>query len=307
MNFTCPVCKKSDTRFFAKGWDSEYKSVSEKFDYYYCNNCPVIFLPNPPVNRLQEIYPSTYYAFEDEGNNFSVLGKVKHVLEKRFFHRLLSGVPGEQLSVLDIGGGSGWLLETVKAAESRIAKTAIVDPGLSSKLLAEKRGHIFYGERIEDFKANEQFDFILLLNLIEHVADPELVMRKLQSLVKPNGLILVKTPNIDTIDLYLFKNHNWGGLHCPRHWVLFNKESLTALANQCELEVASAIYTQGSTQWTASILGWLSDEGLITVTRERPMHHHWLYKPLVAVMAIFDFARLPFSKTTQMFFVLKSI
>src|SRR3989344_6057463 len=164
----CPICKKTETTFFAKGWDAEYKSSNEKFDYSSCRNCPVIFLPTPPVNRLNEIYPSSYYAFEDEGN-FSVLGRVKRFLEKRFFRKILKKVPGERLSVLDIGGGSGWMLETLKAVENRIVKTAIIDIGQSARPLAESRGHYFYGGRIEDFKREEQFDFILLLNLIEHV------------------------------------------------------------------------------------------------------------------------------------------
>jgi|SRR3989344_2007959 len=300
----CPICKKTETTFFAKGWDAEYKSSNEKFDYYYCRNCPVIFLPNPPVNRLNEIYPSSYYAFEDEGN-FSVLGRVKRFLEKRFFRKILKKVPGERLSVLDIGGGSGWMLETLKAVESRVNKTSIVDIGQSAKSLAEKRGHIFWGERIEDFQTSEKFDFILLLNLIEHLENPELVMTKLRSLINPSGLILIKTPNIDTLDRHLFKNHNWGGLHCPRHWVLFNQKSLLDLAAHCGLKTVSVIYTQGAPQWTPGILGWFSDRGLIKVTKERPMHRHWLYKPLMALTAAFDFIRLPFSKTAQMFFILK--
>lgn len=304
MNPFCPVCKKTDTHFFAQGWDAEYKSTEEKFDYHYCRVCPVIFLPHPPVDRLEEIYPPSYYAFENEGN-FSALGRMKRFLEKRLFRRLLKSIPGDRLAALDVGGGSGWMLETVKKADSRVLRTAVVDPGLSGRSLAEKRGHAFYGRRIEDFMGNEQFDFVLLLNLIEHVEDPELVMKKLRWLIKPTGLILIKTPNIDSFDRNFFKNHNWGGLHCPRHWVLFNKESLSALAERCGLKVVSTTYTQGAPQWTASILGWLSDQRWIKVSKEYPMHRHWLYKPLIALTAAFDFFRSPFSKTAQMFFVLR--
>ena len=105
----------------------------------------------------------------------------------------------------------------------------------------------------------------------------------------------------DTLDCRLFQAHNWGGFHCPRHWVLFNQRGLRDLARRCGLECVWARYTQGAPQWTNSILGWLADRGMLAVTRARPMHLHPLHAPLLAFTAAFDFARLPFMPTAQMF------
>ncbi len=299
----CPICKNANTHFFTHGWDSEYRTLERKFQYYYCNNCPVIFLKDPPVDRLEEIYPPTYYSFSDGGLRF--LRRIKSFLEIRMFRNILKNISGDNLSVLDIGGGIGDLLSLVKASDSRIKETHVVDFAESARKAAERQGHVFHSQRIEDYKAGRNFDLILLINLLEHVSDPRLIMEKLREIVSPRGLIVIKTPNIDTVDRYFFRNHNWGGLHCPRHWVLFSKSSLCLLAKECGLDVVSFSYTQGAPQWTASILGFLADKDLISISAIRPMHLHPLFGPVAAFTAAFDFLRLPFSKTAQVFCVLK--
>jgi len=300
----CPVCKSSNTRFFATGWDSEYHSIKGKFEYDSCGDCSAVFLNPPPVDRLKEIYPQNYYSFSHELNH-SLLHKIKHYLEVRMLRKLLRSIPGKQLSALDVGGGNGWMLNTVRAAEARFTETHIVDIDPSARAAAEFDGHVFHCQQVEDYSTRKKFDFILLLNLLEHVAVPAALLNKLATLLSPNGLILIKTPNIDTLDRYIFQNNNWGGLHCPRHWVLFNTAGLLSLVRRCGFEVVSFSYTQGAPQWTASILGLLADQGMISITAQRPMHLHPLYGPITALTGAFDFVRLAFSATAQVFCVIR--
>src|SRR5262245_22077534 len=176
------------------------------------------------------------------------------------FRRLLRSVPGDSISVLDVGGGYGWMLNRVREAEPRVRETFVLDFDESLRRKAEEEGHGFYARRVEEFASERKFDFILMLNIIEHVADPLRVMRVISNVLSPGGAILVKTPNVDTIDRYIFQRHNWGGFHCPRHFVLFNKSNLTRLINHCGLEVERFSYTQGAAQWTSSILGALAQK-----------------------------------------------
>lgn len=299
----CPVCKSSNTRFFATGWDSEYHSIKGTFEYDSCDDCSVVFLNPPLVDRLKEIYPRNYYSFSDDVGH-SLLHRIKHRLEVRMLRKLLRSIPGEQLSALDVGGGNGWMLNTVRAADPRITETHIVDIDPSARPAAESDGHVFHCQLVEDYSTTKKFDCILLLNLLEHSAAPAAVLTKLATILSPKGLILIKTPNIDTLDRYLFQNHNWGGLHCPRHWVLFNTAGLLSLVRRCGLDVVSFSYTQGAPQWTASILGLLADKGVISITAKRPMHLHPLFGPIIALTGAFDFMRMPFSATAQVFCVI---
>ena len=297
----CPVCGGRRVTFFAHARDVEYYTTDKVFDYQQCATCGSVFLESPPVDRLRIIYPPNYYSYRVAPNSDSLLDRIKQRLDARLFRKLLQDIPGDTLSVLDVGGGSGWLLTLVRAVSSRVQSTHEVDLDENARSAAEAAGHVFHSCRIEDFSAKQKFDLILMLNLIEHVADPRSVLEAMRKLLSPNGLILIKTPNVNTLDCHIFRNHNWGGFHCPRHFVLFNQRSLLDLAQSCGLRASSIHYTQGAPQWACSILGWMGLKRWIRITPAEPLYTHKLYPVVCAVAAAFDLLRSPFMPTAQMF------
>jgi 2-polyprenyl-3-methyl-5-hydroxy-6-metoxy-1,4-benzoquinol methylase len=303
VSHICPVCQGASTSFFGKGWDSEYLTSTEKFDYYKCSNCAAIFLPNPPVDRLHVIYPSNYYAYQPATSD-GILQRIKQRLDGRLFRELLGQLSAPELGLLDVGGGSGWLATTLRKLSPRITATHIVDFDASAAEAARSAGHVFHAARIEDFVSDKKFDLIIMLNLIEHVLDPGAVLRALRSVAQENSFLLLKTPNTDNVDSNLFRNVNWGGFHCPRHWVLFDEKNLSRLAAEAGWRVEWVRYTQGAPQLTTTLMGYLHDKKLIHLSRERPMHEHWLYPATMGAMAAFDFLRMPFTKPSQMFMLL---
>src|SRR5262249_6444072 len=145
----------------------------------------------------------------------------------------------------------------------RVTETHEVDIDESAREAAEQAGHVFHCRRVEEFASEHKFDLIVMLNMIGHVAEPAVVLHAKRALLSEHGRILIKTPNTDTLDRILFQNHNWGGFHCPRHWVLFTREGFIGLAERSGLRCEWVRFTQGAPQWTASILGWLADRGVI--------------------------------------------
>ena len=295
----CLACRSPDVAHWATARDVEYASVADSFDYVRCADCGSLSIAHPPVDRLGEIYPESYYSFS--GGSRSLAERVKQRLDKRMFRKLFAGLPGKELAALDVGGGTGWLLSLAREVEPRLTHTAVVDIDAKAKPEAEALGHDFHLGRIEGFESGRKFDLILLLNLIEHVDDPVAVLAKMRSLLAPGGRILVKTPNHDSLDSRLFRNRSWGGLHAPRHWVLFTPESFARAAGSAGLAVERTSLTQGAPFWAVSILEWLSRRGLVRIDRARPMVRHPLFGPLLAGFAAFDLARRPFARTSQMF------
>ncbi len=306
MDDRCPVCGSSDAKAFAHAKDVEYRTDDRLYNYVRCKACESVYLMNPPKNELQRIYPANYYSFGDlEHPPF--LERIKAALERRLFRRILKRIPGSSLRVLDVGGGTGWLLTRMRRCDARISETHIVDINAQARPYASKAGHVYHLSAIEAFTSDLRFDSILMLNLIEHVADPVTVLRSLKALLAPGGVLLIKTPNVDTLDARLFRRWYWGGLHCPRHFVLFTRDSLIAAAERCGLRCERVWYTQGAPQWTCSVLGSLAAIHIISVSKEKPMYRHPLYAPLLAFFAAFDFVRTPFSKTAQMMAVFQSV
>lgn len=298
----CLACGANGPVLWASAEDVEYHTTSEPFAFYRCDACAALSIHPVPADRLGLIYPSSYYSYAEPGK--SLVHAVKSFLDRRFFRSILARVPGERLRALDVGGGAGWELSAVRSSDPRIQDSMVVDLDPNAAELAKANGHRYFCGRIEDFESDESFDLVLLLNVIEHVQDPVRVLEKVRALLSPGGVALLKTPNYDAFDARVFRHQSWAGYHCPRHWVLFTKESFTRAAERAGLGVRVAEYTQGAPFWAASTLAWLARRGLARVDRERPVVYHPLFQPLAALFAAFDFARRPFAKTSQMFFVL---
>jgi 2-polyprenyl-3-methyl-5-hydroxy-6-metoxy-1,4-benzoquinol methylase len=299
----CPVCGSTETRLFAHAKDVEYCTSPEEYTYLVCGQCGSVFLENPPVNQLEKIYPSNYYSYEPATRRASPVERAKEFLDARLFRKLIKEISARDVSVLDVGGGAGWLLSLARRVSPRVKATHELDINERARAAAESAGHVFHCCRVEDFSSTQSFDLILLLNLIEHVAAPEEVLKAMRGLLSAGGLILIKTPNVDTLDCRIFRHRNWGGFHCPRHFVLFNRKSLTELGGRCGLRVRAASYTQGAPQWTASILGWFAAKRWAHISAERPLYLHPLYPYLCAATAALDLLRSPFMRTAQMFLV----
>jgi len=214
-----------------------------------------------------------------------------------------SGVQAGQ-KVLDIGGGSGQQLDIARSADKRVAHTQIVDLDKKAKELAEQKGHAFSCGPVEKFNTDQQYDLIIMLNIIEHVQNPTAVLMQAKKLLNDHGRIIVKTPNWKSLDQKFFGSF-WTGYHCPRHWTLWNRKGFIDIVNRSELKVVRSWYTQGGTFWAASLLSLLNHLGIIHLDANRPVAWHPLYYPLAGFFAAFDFARLPFSKPSQMLFILR--
>lgn len=304
----CLACGSTNLSFWANAKDAEYLTTDETFKYYFCRDCQSLSIDPVPQDRLSLIYPSNYYSFSpaSEGNFLkSWLQGIKQELDKGLFKKVLSKISGDSINVLDVGGGVGWQLNLVREVDPRVKLTQVVDIDSKAALIAQSTGHQYYHGTIESFETTEKFDFIILLNLIEHVADPLSVLKKVGQLLSPNGYILIKTPNHQSLDATIFRHKDWAGYHCPRHWVIFTKNSFRRIVQEAGLRVAMFSYTQGAPFWAISILFWLAKKGWISITQERPAIYHPLFPVLSAVFAIFDFLRKPFASTSQMFFVLR--
>ena len=299
----CPLCRGGATNWHATARDVEYHTSDRGWDYFRCASCQTVFLEDPPMHDLATIYPSNYYSYGNGAKG--VVERIKAALDRRSFRKLLARVSGEQLSVLDVGGGTGSQASLLRDLDTRVCRTVVVDidPGAAEGARAD--GHEFVLSRIEDHEANDgTFDIVLLFNVIEHVARPDEVLARVRTMLSPRGVAVIQTPNVDALDARLLRHRNWGGYHCPRHWVLFTAEGLERLVRSTGLSPDTMRFTQGAPFWTVSVLGWMADHGLVRIDGTRPLPTHPMYGPLVGLFAAFDFVRRALGFRTSQIVVL---
>ena len=298
----CPVCQ-SPSQAWATTTDVEYRTSDEVWAYSRCVQCRTLFLDEPPADRLGEIYPPDYYSYDTER---SLAFRLKERLDRRTLRALCSRVGGDDLRLLDVGGGSGSMASIVRRIEPRVTESVVVDLDDRAAAPAEAAGHRFVTSRVEDFDEDEGFDVILMLNLVEHVSDPASVLAGVRRLTKPGGLVLVKTPNVESLDARVLRHRDWGGYHAPRHWVLFTPETFRSVAERAGFVVDRLSLTQGGPFWAVGIMSVLERRGLVRRKPGQAMVRHRLYGPLAAGFAAFDLVRARVgSRTSQMFVELR--
>ncbi|MBF8250052.1 MAG: Methyltranfer dom protein [Candidatus Levybacteria bacterium] len=105
----------------------------------------------------------------------------------------------EGKSVLEVGSGSGYGCYRL----SKVAKNIL---GVDNSEIAIKKSREKYKannleyicSKIENYTNEDKFDVILALQVLEHVKQPRIFLKKITSLMKKNGLLLITTPNKDT-------------------------------------------------------------------------------------------------------------
>jgi 2-polyprenyl-3-methyl-5-hydroxy-6-metoxy-1,4-benzoquinol methylase len=244
MKNCCPLCG-GKASFHAAASDIEYFTTTREFQFFHCESCDILFIVPMLADQLELIYPTNYYSFQ-QNSATNVVARIKEWLDSRMFSRVLRDIPGSTIDVLDIGGGTGWLLSILRGLDSRVSATHVVDIDAAAEPAALANGHNFHCGRIEDFRGEQKFDLVLMLNLIEHVARPDIVLQQVSRMLNPHGRILIKTPNFRALDARLFRHRSWAGYHCPRHFVLFSSRSLGRALDKAGLQIDQFTYTQGA-------------------------------------------------------------
>lgn len=105
--------------------------------------------------------------------------------------RQCSTIPNSS-RVLDIGSGSGAIGKALRAKGIHDIYAVEIDEE------ARKNTASIYqmiGTSLDDFQG-QTFDLILMLDVLEHLSDPDTVYKQAAGLLKPGGLMLVSVPNV---------------------------------------------------------------------------------------------------------------
>ena len=127
--------------------------------------------------------------------------RIAYIRDQVALHFGLNGGPAmlDGLSVLDVGCGGGLLCEPLARLGAHVTG---IDPATTNiavaSLHAKQSGlEIAYQSRTVEAlaAAGEQFDVVLAMEVVEHVADVDLFMASCCQVVKPGGLLFLATLN----------------------------------------------------------------------------------------------------------------
>jgi len=101
-------------------------------------------------------------------------------------------------SILDVGCGDGFFLAAVRDRVSNATRLAGLEISSSSVQFANKRGlecQTWNAEAEFPFPQSD-LDMVFAGEVIEHLVDPEALLREAHRVLKPHGYLLLTTPNL---------------------------------------------------------------------------------------------------------------
>jgi 2-polyprenyl-3-methyl-5-hydroxy-6-metoxy-1,4-benzoquinol methylase len=184
-----------------------------------CENCRLWMLPEAERAAFAAIpsRPDETYLEEENGRRKAA---------RRVLEELEKLAPKGKL--LDIGSSTGFFLSEAKY---RGWRTKGIEFSSWSKKIAEERFELeVYAQPLEELNwPKESFDAVAMLDVIEHLTNPRQVLREVAKILKPEGTLVLTTPNCGS-HLARWAREKWYAV-LPGHLFYF---SPTALAHILE-------------------------------------------------------------------------
>lgn len=221
----CPVCESEEKipQFIKFG-----------VEIFCCAICTLRYSSKIPI-CTNDIYSDEAYqpfAIESYMENVNYrkarFGKERLDIIRRF-------VSSEnEKSLLDVGCGTGWFLETAIENGFKVCGQEL-GKGLSE--WTSKRLNIkVWNCSIQEINDALRFDVITMFDLLEHVENPVQLLLDCKRILADDGIILVFTPNFDSMAINVMGEHS--NLIAPaEHLIYFTHNSVIELAQRTDLKL----------------------------------------------------------------------
>ena len=273
----CLLCGRADPELVRSAPDrlaaARHAGAPESFAVVRCRGCGLAYVdPRPTPAEMAAYYPDDYHTARDGGG---VALRLEDAWRRRQFGEVvgwLAGLRPARGRLLDVGCGSGELLEALRADEWRVSG---VEPSARSAAIARSRRALDVQAATFDQAdlAGQTFDAIVFAAALEHFHDPLAALARARELLAPGGLVAVLfLPRRDAPQARLFGSR-WIGLDLPRHLYHFEPGTFAETARRAGLRIAAVEpYSRRHSPafWTASLLPGLQKQRLNLTARRAP-------------------------------------
>ncbi len=216
----CLVCKSNNTKLLF---------IKKNFKHVQCLKCGFVYV-NPIFKK--EISHTTFYnensytkVLQNKNNLKLDIKKFKYGLNKLNLNK-------KRKEILDFGCGFGDFLDQAKKKHWKVNGTELNKFCL--KVLKKKRINIL---NVDDLKRNEKlFDAITMWTVLEHLAEPDKILKLLIKKLRKNGKFLFNFPNINSLSAKIL-HEKCSMFSGEQHINFFSPKTITKYLNNLGLKV----------------------------------------------------------------------
>jgi len=179
-----------------------------EFNLYECNVCGLIQKNTGKkyTSIIEDLYKLNY-SLPGGGRNVNMQNGIAKSREKELIETLIEvGDLPLVGSFLDIGTGSGHLLKEFSKM-LKGWKLAGHDVSSTNEQMVRNNGAAeFYSGSLE--KITKNFDLIVMNHVLEHVTEPNKVLKQVRNLLKPDGklVVIIPTYTVTFTDFYFMEH-----------------------------------------------------------------------------------------------------
>ena len=235
----CPICSSSNT---SKAFDAvDHFSTKETFPICDCNSCGFRFTNNfPSEDSIGRYYDSPDYISHSDSRK-GLINLLYHFFRKQMLKKKVNLVSKyvvprqkDNIRILDIGSGTGYFLNAAKERGYTVT-------GIEKDSNARDYAITNFGLNVKDEQSlwaieNELFDVITLWHVLEHIENLNEVVAKINSILKPNGVVIIALPNHDSYDAKKYKDF-WAAYDAPRHLWHFTSNTVKKLLGKHQFNI----------------------------------------------------------------------
>jgi len=232
-NAACPLCKEKDLNLITRKvrFDNEA-------DVYRCEGCSLTFLDQESFEYPSDFYEKKYhqtYITHVEPDAFDPLAYYEKMLKStRIWGDRMNGMLTGNEVVLDVGCSTGHFLELIKGKTK-----AVYGHDLNRKEVAFCRDTLSLDvsdESLEKRFEKGTFDFITMIYVLEHIADPIDFLNYLKQFLKPEGKFVILVPNamdplVNFYDIPEFRSF----YYCIEHLFYFTPDTIKMVFDKAQL------------------------------------------------------------------------
>jgi len=244
----CPLCDFESSTVKISGVD-RLIGGTHAFTLRFCDNCSMLYLdPRPDVESIPLLYPDSYRPYGYLRSRFRQI--FRHIrLRIRAALIVTRLKPGG--TILEIGCGDGELLAEMQRRSFKV-KGIELNQAAAARAVQKYGFDIEVGTFTQAKLVNDSFDAIILYHVLEHLIDPLEVLKKLKKTLKCGAVLVIGTPNSDSLEARIFGNH-WVGYDLPRHLFTFSEKKLVETLKNMGFKDIVTVHEIDTNSWMLSI------------------------------------------------------
>ena len=236
----CLICESKNIKDSIKLKDHSH--TGEFFSVVQCCECGFNFTQDVPDEQsIGPYYKSENYVSHSDtqkGFFFKIYHSVRNYMLKKKRNLVCTQTELNSGKLLDIGTGTGYFPNAMIEAGWKVE--GIEQDEKTRSYAASKFGFSVY-DTSEFYKLpTEGFDAVTMWHVLEHVHNLDGYLKKIFSILKPNGILVVAVPNHKSFDQNHYKEF-WAAWDIPIHLWHFNPFTMKKLMEKYGFKVEKKV------------------------------------------------------------------